>query len=52
MVLRAAADLPEAPDNLSSVILGAAETGAALAANEQVPLVSATGSIPYGTQSG
>lgn len=48
MVLRAAADLPEAPDNLSSVILGAAETGAALAANEQVPLVSATGSIPMG----
>ncbi len=48
MVLRAAADMPEAPDNLSCVVLGAADTGAALASNEQVPLVSATGSIPMG----
>ncbi len=48
MVLRAAADFEAAPDNLSCVVNGGAETGAALAANPKVPLVSATGSIPMG----
>ncbi|TWU00048.1 Succinate-semialdehyde dehydrogenase [NADP(+)] GabD [Botrimarina colliarenosi] len=48
MVLRAAATMDEAPAALSCVVNGGAETGAALAANEGVPLVSATGSIPMG----
>lgn len=48
MVLRAAAEFADAPDNLSCVVNGNATTGAALAANPKVPLVSATGSIPMG----
>lgn len=48
MVLQAASEMQEAPDNLSCVINGGANTGAALAANPKVPLVSATGSIPMG----
>lgn len=48
MVVRAAETMDEAPAELSCVVQGAAEVGAALAANESVPLVSATGSIPMG----
>lgn len=48
MVVRAAATMDEAPAELSCVLSGGADVGAALAANESVPLVSATGSIPMG----
>lgn len=48
MVVRAAATMDEAPADLSCVVSGGADVGAALAANENVPLVSATGSIPMG----
>ncbi len=37
-----------APDGLLSVVIGGREVGAALAENENLPLVSATGSIPMG----
>ncbi|MCL4169887.1 UNVERIFIED_CONTAM: hypothetical protein GTU68_030654 [Idotea baltica] len=48
MVVRAAAEMDEAPAELSCVVSGGADVGAALAADENVPLVSATGSIPMG----
>ncbi len=38
----------DAPENLSTVILGDAETGHALAADPGVTLLSATGSVPMG----
>ncbi len=43
-----AATMDEAPEHLGTVVLGGADTGQALAANRQVPLVSATGSVPMG----
>lgn len=48
MVVRAAATMDEAPAELSCVVSGGADVGAALAADKNVPLVSATGSIPMG----
>ena len=53
MVVRAArsmqdSGMPEAPAALSCVVNGAAEVGAALAADKRVPLVSATGSTAMG----
>lgn len=48
MVVRAAATMDEAPAELSCVVSGGADVGAALAANKNLPLVSATGSIPMG----
>lgn len=38
----------DAPTDLSTLVIGDAEVGAALAADTRVPLVSATGSIPMG----
>ncbi len=38
----------DVPYNISSVVIGGADVGAALAADERLPLVSATGSIPMG----
>ena len=48
IVLRVLPDLPEAPTELSSVLVGGADVGQALAASNAVPLVSATGSVPMG----
>lgn len=48
MVRRAAETMEEAPAELSSVVLGGADTGHALAADPRAMLVSATGSIPMG----
>ncbi len=42
------AEIGSLPDCLSSVVIGGADVGAALASNPMVPLVSATGSIPMG----
>ncbi len=38
----------EAPEGLSSVIIGGAEVGRAIAEHPGIPLVSATGSVPMG----
>ncbi len=38
----------EAPAGLSSIVLGRADVGQALAADRRVPLISATGSVPMG----
>jgi aldehyde dehydrogenase (NAD+) len=38
----------DVPPHLSSVVLGAADVGQALAADARLPLISATGSIPMG----
>lgn len=38
----------ELPSGISSVVIGGADVGAALAADERLPLISATGSIPMG----
>jgi len=43
-----AARAADAPDHLLQVVLGGAETGAALAAHEGVPVISATGSTTMG----
>jgi aldehyde dehydrogenase (NAD+) len=48
MVTRAATGFDGAPEGLSSVVIGGAEVGAALAADPRVPLVSATGSTAMG----
>jgi aldehyde dehydrogenase (NAD+) len=48
LLRRVVRDFDEAPDGLSSVVVGRAEVGAALAADEHLPLISATGSIPMG----
>ncbi len=47
-VLEAAAGFPDAPEALSSVVVGGVEVGQALAADTRLPLVSATGSVPMG----
>jgi aldehyde dehydrogenase (NAD+) len=49
---RAVAKFGEAPAGLSAVLNGGKEIGEALAANRQVPLVSATGSTAMGRQVG
>lgn len=48
MVLRAAKDFEDAPGALSSVVIGGADAGAALAADPRLPLISATGSVRMG----
>ncbi|TWT87243.1 Succinate-semialdehyde dehydrogenase [NADP(+)] GabD [Pseudobythopirellula maris] len=48
MVLRAAASMDDVPADVSSVVLGAADAGQALAEDPRAKLVSATGSIPMG----
>ncbi len=40
--------IPEAPEGLSSVIIGGADVGQAIAEHSGLPLVSATGSVPMG----
>ena len=42
------AEFPELPSAMSSVLLGGAEVGVALAEARQLPLISATGSVPMG----
>lgn len=48
MVRRVAANFDGAPDALSSVVIGNAEIGKALAADSRLPLISATGSTRMG----
>ena len=43
-----AKNFQDAPDALSSVIVGGADAGETLAADNRVPLISATGSVPMG----
>ncbi|WP_417738046.1 aldehyde dehydrogenase family protein [Rosistilla oblonga] len=43
-----AAEMPEAPPGLLSLVIGNAETGKAIADSPELPLVSATGSVPMG----
>lgn len=38
----------DAPADLSTIVIGGADVGEALAADERLPLVSATGSVPMG----
>lgn len=47
LLMRATQDM-DAPENLSSVVIGGADVGQALAADPRMPLISATGSIPMG----
>lgn len=44
----AASEMSEVPEGLSSVIVGDAEIGKSMAASTDLPLVSATGSVPMG----
>lgn len=48
IVNQIAADFPDAPEGLSSVILGRGDVGQALADHPGIPLVSATGSVRMG----
>lgn len=49
LVSLARAQFPsEIPHGISRVVIGGADIGAALAADERLPLISATGSIPMG----
>lgn len=48
LVARAAAKFGEAPEGLSSVLIGGREVGEALVADTRVPVVSATGSTAMG----
>ena len=49
LVAGAAAEMPEAPEGLLSLIVGRGpEAGRAIAAERRIPLVSATGSVPMG----
>ena len=48
LLMRVVRDFEDAPDTLSAVVNGAAETGQALVAHDRVALVSATGSVPMG----
>jgi aldehyde dehydrogenase (NAD+) len=41
-------EMPEVPPAVVSVLVGGADIGRALAADERIPLVSATGSVPMG----
>jgi aldehyde dehydrogenase (NAD+) len=50
MVCRAAAGLDDVPADVSSVVIGGAEVGAALAGDHRLPLISATGSVRMGRQ--
>jgi aldehyde dehydrogenase (NAD+) len=48
LVTRLLADHPDVPAALSSVVVGAADVGQRLAAAPELPLISATGSVPMG----
>lgn len=48
LAVAALADCPDLPKGISSVVVGGAEVGQALAASPGLPLVSATGSVPMG----
>jgi aldehyde dehydrogenase (NAD+) len=48
LALRAAKAVPEAPEGLLGVVVGAAPIGQALAQSHELPLVSATGSVRMG----
>jgi aldehyde dehydrogenase (NAD+) len=50
IVLEAIAEMPEAPPEVVSLLIGGREVGEALAESPRVPLVSATGSIPMGKE--
>lgn len=50
MVCRAAEGFDGAPKALSSVVIGGAEAGAALAGDLRLPLISATGSVRMGRE--
>ena len=52
MVERVMEAMPEVPASLSSVIVGGADVGKALASDGRFPLVSATGSVPMGKSVG
>ena len=42
------ADTPHAPGAVSSLLIGAADVGQAMASSQRLPLISATGSVPMG----
>src|SRR5688500_4746967 len=48
IVAEVMADMPEVPPGISCVVIGGADVGEALAASEQLPLISATGSVRMG----
>ncbi len=48
LVSRVIDEMPEAPADLVSLIVGGADVGNALAENATFPLISATGSVPMG----
>ena len=48
IVEHVAAEMPDVPPGVSNLILGGREVGAALVASPDVPLISATGSVPMG----
>jgi aldehyde dehydrogenase (NAD+) len=48
IVAEVMADMPEVPAGVSCVVIGGADVGEALAASEQLPLISATGSVRMG----
>jgi aldehyde dehydrogenase (NAD+) len=48
LLCRVARQMDDVPDGLTSVLVGGAEVGAALAADPGLPLISATGSVPMG----
>ncbi len=48
IVAEVMADMPQVPPGISCVVIGGADVGEALAASEQLPLISATGSVRMG----
>ncbi len=48
LVRQVIAESPDAPPEISNLVIGAREVGQALAASPLVPLISATGSVPMG----
>ncbi|HEV2295075.1 MAG TPA: aldehyde dehydrogenase family protein [Tepidisphaeraceae bacterium] len=48
IVAEVMAEMPEVPAGVSCLVIGGADVGEALAASEQLPLISATGSVRMG----
>ncbi len=48
LLMRAAEELPSAPEGLSSVVIGGRDLGETLVADARLPLISATGSVAMG----
>ncbi|MEM8944899.1 MAG: aldehyde dehydrogenase family protein [Planctomycetota bacterium] len=48
LVTKTLADCPEVPPGISNLVIGGVDVGRRLAASQQLPLISATGSIPMG----